>query len=169
MIDSALSGFHPERIPLPIPRSESRTGFAGTSRDPRSGRGRACRGRHWDAAVPATAKLKPYHYLLSEYVHHSWFLARPCRSVSYQSRKVSVPNSDPLCNWRRNNRSLTGAALFWKSAYVFVNRIIYQGALFVKKQGIRASRRKKKSLTGRVTEKSVFVFVDKINTEEEKC
>ena len=46
----------------------------------------------------ATAKLKPYHYLLSEYVHHSWFPARPCRSVSYQSRKVSVPNSDPLCN-----------------------------------------------------------------------
>jgi len=28
---------------------------------------------------------------------------------------------------------------------------------------------KKKSLTGRVTEKSVSVFVDKINTEEEKC
>jgi len=44
-----------------------------------------------------------------------------------------------------------------------------QGALFVKKQGIRASGRKKKSLAGRVTEKSVSVFVDKIETEEKKC
>jgi len=40
------------------------------------------------------------------------------------------------------------------------------GALFVKKQGIRTSRRKKKSLAGQVTEKSVYVFVDKIETEE---
>jgi hypothetical protein len=67
------------------------------------------------------------------------------------------------------SKARAGANVFWRSAYVFVNRITYQGALFVKKQGIRASRRKKKSLTGRVTEKSVFVFVDKINTEEEKC
>ena len=40
-----------------------------------------------------------------------------------------------------------------------------QGALFGKKQGIRASKWKKKSLAGQVTEKSVCVFVDKIETE----
>jgi hypothetical protein len=40
-----------------------------------------------------------------------------------------------------------------------------QGALFVKKQGIRASGRKKKSLAGQVTEKLVSVFDDKIETE----
>jgi hypothetical protein len=50
-----------------------------------------------------------------------------------------------------------------------MNRITYQGALFGKKQRILASRRKKKSLAEQVTEKLVFVFVDKINTEEEKC
>ena len=44
-----------------------------------------------------------------------------------------------------------------------------QGALFVKKQAIRASGRKKKSLAGQVTEKSVSIFVDKIRTETEKC
>jgi len=43
-----------------------------------------------------------------------------------------------------------------------------QSALFGKKQRIRASGRKKKSLAGQVTEKSVSVFVDKIETEE-KC
>jgi len=34
-------------------------------------------GRH----CAGDGKLKPYHYLLSEYVRHSWFPSRHCRSV----------------------------------------------------------------------------------------
>ena len=43
-------------------------------------------------------------------------------------------------------------------------------ALFAKKQRIRTCQQKKIPLTGEVSGKLVFVFVDKIETEtEEKC